>query len=250
MLTSAADMLRPHQLNPSRNIREKMRIFEQDASLDSSAQRRRYSDTSALLLAGGGGGIQSAGRHHYHNQNQRSLGECDLIGQTAPLTFVRNPNSNNNDPTSRMMPPINGTSANGSDSQGLIMPKKLVNPCVESMDRQNLHRELMFNQKMGKNVLNQKSELQRALEKQKERQILAAQNLAKQQAQEQSIANELGRVIMQRAARLEQKNAAAAAAGSQDGGDGGDSINPEYLMARSKLRATTAAAAPPAVYSK
>ncbi|XP_053689584.1 protein FAM107B [Sabethes cyaneus] len=143
-----------------------------------------------------------------------------------------------------MMPPINHSATPGimTDAQGLIVPKKLINPCAESMDRQNLHRELMFNQKMGKNVLNQKSELQRALEKQKERQVLAAQNLAKQQAQENTIANELGRVIMQRAARLEQKSLAAAAAGSQQ--DQPDSINPEYLNARAKLRATTA------VYSK
>lgn len=154
------------------------------------------------------------------------------------------------------MPPINrndATTQQGShtmtDSQGLIVPKKLINPCVDSMDRQNLHRELMFNQKMGKSVLNQKSELQRALEKQKERQVLAAQNLAKQQAAENSIANELGRVIMQRAARLEQKNlAAAAAAGSGQGTDQPDSINPEYLNARAKLRATQSAAT--AVYSK
>lgn len=152
-----------------------------------------------------------------------------------------------------MMPPINresqgghGHGAMGAEQQGLIVPKKLANPCVDSMDRQNLHRELMFNQKMGKNVLNQKSELQRALEKQKERQVLAAQNLAKQQAAEHSIANELGRVIMQRAARLEQKNLAAAAAGSQHQDQQPDSINPEYLNARAKLRATQAAA----VYSK
>lgn len=151
------------------------------------------------------------------------------------------------------MPPINrNDSQQGghtmTDSQGLIVPKKLINPCVDSMDRQNLHRELMFNQKMGKSVLNQKSELQRALEKQKERQVLAAQNLAKQQAAENSIANELGRVIMQRAARIEQKNlAAAAAAGSGSQADQHpDSINPEYLNARAKLRATQAAA----VYSK
>lgn len=143
------------------------------------------------------------------------------------------------------MPPINHPPTQGAmtDSQGLIVPKKLANPCLDSSDRQNLHRELMFNQKMGKSVLNQKSELQRALEKQKERQVLAAQNLAKQQAQEHTISNELGRVIMQRAARLEQKNLAAAAAGSQQ--DQPDSINPEYLNARAKLRATQAA-----VYSK
>lgn len=49
----------------------------------------------------------------------------------------------------KMMPPLQ--SPNGStmtDSQGLIVPKKLINPCLESTDRQSLHRELLFNQKV------------------------------------------------------------------------------------------------------
>lgn len=35
-----------------------------------------------------------------------------------------------------------------TDSDGLILPKKVINPCLESSDRKNLHRELMFNNKM------------------------------------------------------------------------------------------------------
>lgn len=31
---------------------------------------------------------------------------------------------------------------------GLILPRKPVNPCLTSADHQNLHRELLFNQKM------------------------------------------------------------------------------------------------------
>lgn len=207
---------------------------ECDASLECSGgqQRRRHSD------------IQQYPQQFNLNGNCSSSASYDHIA------------GGNGRASTRMMPPINrndATTQQGghtmTDSQGLIVPKKLINPCVDSMDRQNLHRELMFNQKMGKSVLNQKSELQRALEKQKERQVLAAQNLAKQQAAENSIANELGRVIMQRAARLEQKNlAAAAAAGSGQGTEQPDSINPEYLNARAKLRATQSAAT--AVYSK
>lgn len=34
------------------------------------------------------------------------------------------------------------------DDEGLVLPKKLRNPVLESSDRQNLHRELLFNQKM------------------------------------------------------------------------------------------------------
>lgn len=46
-----------------------------------------------------------------------------------------------------------------------ISPKKVANPCLESVERQNLHRELLFNQKIGKNVLGQKSELQKVMDK-------------------------------------------------------------------------------------
>jgi len=32
-----------------------------------------------------------------------------------------------------------------TDSDGLILPKKLINPCMENIDRKELHRELKFN---------------------------------------------------------------------------------------------------------
>ncbi|XP_071084115.1 uncharacterized protein [Haliotis cracherodii] len=44
----------------------------------------------------------------------------------------------------------------------LIRPKKLANPCVDSRERQALHRELLLNYKLGKNVL-QKPELSRKM---------------------------------------------------------------------------------------
>ncbi|KXJ70415.1 hypothetical protein RP20_CCG023704 [Aedes albopictus] len=125
-------------LNPSQNIREKMRLFEQDASLDEFGQyqphplhhRRRYSDTSnnnSSRSSSSSSVSVSYGGGPYQSQSHAELG----------------PNL-----TGRMMPPINHSQAVMTDSQGLIVPKKLANPCIESMDRQNLHRELMFNQKM------------------------------------------------------------------------------------------------------
>ncbi|KAH6927570.1 hypothetical protein HPB50_005687 [Hyalomma asiaticum] len=56
------------------------------------------------------------------------------------------------------------------NDEGLILPRKLPNPCAESAERKSLHRELLFNQKMGKSVLGQKSELQKAMEKMKDEQ--------------------------------------------------------------------------------
>jgi len=46
----------------------------------------------------------------------------------------------------------------------LITPKPLPNPVTESKERKELHRELMWNQRIGHQVLNTKTELQRALE--------------------------------------------------------------------------------------
>ncbi|CAL8108578.1 unnamed protein product [Orchesella dallaii] len=47
----------------------------------------------------------------------------------------------------------------------LIKPKKIPNPIKESIAMQNIHKELLLNQKIGRSVLTHKSELQRALEK-------------------------------------------------------------------------------------
>ncbi|KAK8738807.1 hypothetical protein OTU49_003684 [Cherax quadricarinatus] len=66
------------------------------------------------------------------------------------------------------------------DERGLIMPKKLVNPYLESSDKKNLHRELMFNQKRGVNILNQKTELQKAMEKHNDKKIFKEQEKEKQ----------------------------------------------------------------------
>ncbi|XP_069140821.1 uncharacterized protein [Argopecten irradians] len=55
------------------------------------------------------------------------------------------------------------------DESALIQPKRLVNPCMESKARMNLHKELLMNYKTGKDVL-QKPELNKVLEERKERQ--------------------------------------------------------------------------------
>ncbi|XP_034475090.1 protein FAM107B isoform X1 [Drosophila innubila] len=123
-----------------------------------------------------------------------------------------------------------------TDAEGLILPKKLINPCMENIDRKELHRELKFNARIGKSVLNQKTELQRAYEKQKERHAAAA---AEQHSPEAELVGgipglkgELGRVIMERAQKHE------AAAQRQDAEDAEDRqyVNPEYLNVRAKLR--------------
>ncbi|XP_064539003.1 protein FAM107B isoform X1 [Drosophila montana] len=123
-----------------------------------------------------------------------------------------------------------------TDAEGLILPKKLINPCIENTDRKELHRELKFNARIGKSVLNQKTELQRAYEKQKERHAAAAAAAAIEQhspeAELAGLQGELGRVIMERA----QKHGAAAQKQNAEDAEERQYVNPEYLNVRAKLR--------------
>lgn len=86
---------------------------------------------------------------------------------------------------------------------GLILPRKPYNPCLISTNHKDLHRELLFNQKIGKNVLNQKSELQRALEKHRE----AASRREAERIREESYKDDprtaLQRAIEQRARNIQ-----------------------------------------------
>ncbi|XP_012288670.1 protein FAM107B isoform X2 [Orussus abietinus] len=86
---------------------------------------------------------------------------------------------------------------------GLILPRKPYNPCLTSGSHKDLRRELLFNQKIGRNVLNQKSELQRALERQRE----AASRKEAERNREESYKDDprtaLQRAIEQRAKHIQ-----------------------------------------------
>jgi len=53
------------------------------------------------------------------------------------------------------------------DENGLIIPQKLSNPCLDSVSVKDLHREIRWNNKKGINVLDNKSELDKVLTKQR-----------------------------------------------------------------------------------
>ena len=59
----------------------------------------------------------------------------------------------------REMPANHNALRPANDDHLLIQPKKLVNPVIESKDHRNLNREIKINNKLGIDVLNQKSEL-------------------------------------------------------------------------------------------
>ncbi|XP_043943880.1 protein FAM107B-like isoform X1 [Protopterus annectens] len=57
------------------------------------------------------------------------------------------------------------------DSSELVKPKRLVNPVKASRNHQDLHRELLMNQKRGL-ILQNKPELQKVMEKRKRDQVV------------------------------------------------------------------------------
>ena len=51
------------------------------------------------------------------------------------------------------------------DEEGLITPKKLPNPVLDSRDHKDLKKEIQWNKKAGINVLDKKTDLQKHMEK-------------------------------------------------------------------------------------
>ncbi|KAF5298116.1 hypothetical protein FQA39_LY02540 [Lamprigera yunnana] len=158
------------------------------------------------------------------NATKVSVTTIERIINEVKESSAKNSDINNMIPESKKNALHSSTQPHLSE-EGLIMPRKPVNPILENSERQNLHKELLFNQKVGKNVLNQKSELQRALEKHKD-------NIAKKGLEHHinEQAHELEKVIADRAKRrqdpvpdqFEEK-----------------SLSKEFLEARAKLRTRT-----------
>ncbi|XP_058801465.1 leiomodin-2 isoform X2 [Phymastichus coffea] len=111
---------------------------------------------------------------------------------------------------------------------GLILPRKPYNPCLTSTNHKDLHRELLFNQKMGKNVLNQKSELQRALERHREMVSRKEAEREREETYKSDPRTALQRAIEQRAKHIQQSQQPQPT----------EPLNP-LATARAKLRSRT-----------
>lgn len=125
--------------------------------------------------------------------------------------------------------PANG----GVDEDVLIQPKKLINPCMQSKERRDLHKELLFNHKHGKNVL-KKPELEKVLQQRKEAQRI------KEWDEQKSVNKRTSLELMleERKNRLSQE---------EDKGEKLKHANaefesrPEYLKVHAKIHAKVAA---------
>ncbi|XP_038667879.1 protein FAM107B isoform X1 [Scyliorhinus canicula] len=112
------------------------------------------------------------------------------------------------------------------DGAELIKPKKLINPVKTSKNHQDLHRELIINQKRGIAPQN-KPELQRVMEQRKRDQVV------KQKKEEEALKkSDLEQELMKRQQRLDQiEQEKLEAEGKQENA-------PEFVKMKGNLRRT------------
>ncbi|CAL8296682.1 unnamed protein product [Boreogadus saida] len=114
------------------------------------------------------------------------------------------------------------------DCDELIRPKKLINPVKTSRNHQDLHRELLMNQKRGLAPQN-KPELQKVLEKRKREQVLKAQ---KEEHEAHKKKSDLEIELMKRQQKLEQLDL------DQQKNEEEQENTPEFVKMKSNLRRT------------
>ncbi|XP_017261585.1 protein FAM107B isoform X1 [Kryptolebias marmoratus] len=114
------------------------------------------------------------------------------------------------------------------DCDELIKPKKLLNPVKNSRNHQDLHRELLMNQKRGLAPQN-KPELQKVLEKRKREQVIKAQ---KEEQEAHKKRSDLEIELMKRQQKLEQLEL------EQQKIEEEQENTPEFVKMKSNLRRT------------
>lgn len=154
--------------------------------------------------------LQDAAENGHNKKHFKGKGKCDLLTHGA----IEQQKKKAAKKTGMIPEPDYGESeeiegkrgskvmSNGVrfSEEGLVIPKKPQNPCLESSERQNLHRELLFNQKIGKSVIGQKTELQKTFEKLREDQ--KKKELEEEKVQKKSA---LERKLEEQANKLKQQ---------------------------------------------
>nr|XP_033335399.1 uncharacterized protein LOC117225758 [Megalopta genalis] len=165
--------------------------------------------------------VPSSGRHDHEVISNGLTSDADSCDGLT--------NGRNMAPVLGVPPPPPPAPHMGPD--GLILPRKPYNPYLTSNNHKDLRRELLFNQKVGRNVLNQKSELQRALEKQRE----AASRREAERNREENFKDD-PRTALQRAIEQRAKHIEMALEQSQPTAEPPSNL---LVTARAKLRPRT-----------
>eukprot|EP00095_Tigriopus_kingsejongensis_P000573 maker-scaffold372_size192401-snap-gene-0.44 protein:Tk00573 transcript:maker-scaffold372_size192401-snap-gene-0.44-mRNA-1 annotation:"PREDICTED: uncharacterized protein LOC103512554" len=128
-----------------------------------------------------------------------------------------------------------GLSAHQFDEQGLIIPKKIYNPCMESKSVKSLNKEIRWNAKAGVNVLGTKSELERAMEKRTRQRVEI-----EKKTENESIKTDFQKVLEERAKKiedLEKKSSPHLNTSDPESGDSGHcSPEPEFVRVHAHLK--------------
>ncbi|XP_077058686.1 protein FAM107B isoform X2 [Siphateles boraxobius] len=111
----------------------------------------------------------------------------------------------------------------------LIKPKKLINPVKASKSHQELHRELLMNQKRGISVEN-KPELQRVLEQRKREQMIKQK---KQEEEARRKISPLEQELLKRQQKLEELEKEQASV------EDSNCSAPEFIKVKENLRRTS-----------
>ncbi|XP_057204415.1 protein FAM107B isoform X1 [Triplophysa rosa] len=114
------------------------------------------------------------------------------------------------------------------DSDELIKPTKLINPVKTSRNHQDLHRELLMNQKRGLAAQN-KPELQKVMERRKREQVMKSQ---KEEQEAHKKRSDLEIELMKRRETLEQLEL------EQQKMEEEQENTPEFVKMKSNLRRT------------
>jgi len=119
------------------------------------------------------------------------------------------------------------------DGEGLIVPRKLNNPCIDSKEAQSLTKEIKWNKKTGMNVLASKSELDKALGRRRWQQ---GKNEAKLEAE--ATKTDFQKAMEQRAQRVKNlETPSSASKGEESGNDSGHcSPEPEFMKVRAQVK--------------
>lgn len=109
----------------------------------------------------------------YQNDNDDDLPPppsplgTEEVSQSSSSNTSATATSSNSGPT--IIRVKNGSISSLEDEGEQIQPRKLSNPCVESRERQALHKELLMNYRLGKDVL-KKPELEKKMQMRKDAQ--------------------------------------------------------------------------------
>ncbi|XP_064160886.1 protein FAM107B isoform X1 [Anguilla rostrata] len=132
----------------------------------------------------------------------------------------------------RDLPPVASYAAQPDYMEGdddLIKPKKLLNPVKASKSHQDLHRELLMNQRRGAGVEN-KPELQRVLEQRKREQLIKQR---KEEEEARRKISPLEQELLKRHKKLEELEREQERQEEETGGA------PEFIRVKENLKRTS-----------